>query len=1267
MLKTKFGTRLFSLLLVLVCVFALVGCTGGATDPSGEAIADATAKAEEIQAQLIWDKTAMSQVTSNVKGFITKTKYANVTVEWESSEPDVLDIEGNVTRPDYEDPRAVVVEEATETASAVKAVPVTMTATITAVAEWEISGKEYSKEIELEKEFVFTIATVAEGTKAGSIAEVKAAAAKYIYDEQGVQRELVSNSSVVFNASVTGIVTAKLNASGSGQFMIHDGTEGIYVYATAEGLEVGDKVNVIGEIYSYYGALQFGSNISVSILEKGAELEAEYRETTPQELEDEGAARNDKGLVKAGYYGGELVNVYGLLVNEAATGGSSDKYHVADAKTGEKLWIYYKAYDAEMEAVLQQYVGKYVKLHGVTYDRDSRLQKNEILWDGIIEEAEAPTLTDEEKVTVALAAISVPAQAEEDFELAAGEGYAWEVVSGATIVIENGVAKVTRGEGDEVVTLKVTVTIGSASASKEFEVKVPAAKLNIITIAEAIALAGTEHNVYTEGKYYVQGIVTEVANDKYGNVYIEDATGKLYVYGMYSSDGATRYDALEAKPQVGDLVTLYGILGAYNGTPQMKNSWLAEYYDVVTIPEAIALGGTEKNVYTEAKYAIQGTVKEVQNDKYGNIVITDGTNEILIYGTYDYKGNRYDALEYKPQVGDFVTVYGILGYYNAAQMKNGTLVETNDPKSTAGITANAVAREHNVYTETLYYAKGVVTEIANTKYGNLYIQDATGTLYVYGLYTADGATRFDAMEVQPQVGDTVIIRGVLGNYNGTAQLKNAQLVVLTAGSGETPEPEHTHVACPECGLCTDPECPGEEAEKCAGHQGETPEVTGGGVADLNTMNNGKASSSYVNFTSANGWAVVNSALNQGAVNPETNANPVFGFLGDENTFAVTLRGGTDKDPGKLTSPVLAGGLAKLTFNYTNLFTDTKFSVTVNIKDAAGNVLKSEVVEYDNPSKEKYVVREYVLEFAVEGEFVIEIVNNCPNALSGNKDRATIWNIAWLGAGQTAPEQPEVPAHTHVACPECGLCTDPECPGEAAEKCAGHEATGPKEVTCAEAATLEDGTEVILKGTIHAIDGDWDTYYKNMNVTLKDESGTFYLFRLSTQVQLGDIVTVTGVIGSYNEAKQLAQGSTAVVTGHDTSYDKEVVEGVVTIKFNDKANRTEFDTSHQVWEQNGIKVTNNKGASTSNVADYANPARFYAGSQIIIEYTANIEKLVITTGGSKNFSSSFTLEGCTVTVDGTVCTIVLDTPATSVEIAKLAAQVRFVSIEVYPAK
>ena len=268
----------------------------------------------------------------------------------------------------------------------------------------------------------------------------------------------------------------------------------------------------------------------------------------------------------------------------------------------------------------------------------------------------------------------------------------------------------------------------------------------------------------------------------------------------------------------------------------------------------------------------------------------------------------------------------------------------------------------------------------------------------------------------------------------------------------------------------------------------------------------------------------------------------------------------------------------------------------------------------------------------------------------------------------APAQPEAPTHKHEACPTCGLCVATDCNGTDAEKCAGHEVVeGPKEYTCAEANTLPVGTEVVLKGTVSQIDGEWDTYYKNMNVTLKDETGTFYLFRLATQVQLGDIVTVTGVIGTYNEANQLAQGGTAVVTGHDASYDKPVVAGVVTIKFNDKAARTEFDGNHQVWEQNGIKVTNNKAASTNNVADYANPARFYAGSSLTIEYTANIEKVVINTAGGKNFASSLTIDGCTVTVDGTVCTIVLNTPATSVTIAKLAAQVRVASIEVYPAK
>ena len=57
------------------------------------------------------------------------------------------------------------------------------------------------------------------------------------------------------------------------------------------------------------------------------------------------------------------------------------------------------------------------------------------------------------------------------------------------------------------------------------------------------------------------------------------------------------------------------------------------------------------------------------------------------------------------------------------------------------------------------------------------------------------------------------------------------------------------------------------------------------------------------------------------------------------------------------------------------------------------------------------------------------------------------------------------------------------------------------------------------------------------------------------------------------------------------------EETATLSFANKAQRTSLSTSKQVWEQNGIKLTNDKGSSTSNVADYANPARFYKSSKI----------------------------------------------------------------------
>ena len=108
-------------------------------------------------------------------------------------------------------------------------------------------------------------------------------------------------------------------------------------------------------------------------------------------------------------------------------------------------------------------------------------------------------------------------------------------------------------------------------------VKEPAAD-STLSVKDAIALgASKESNVYTAGKYYVVGEITEIYNEQYGNMKIKDAEGNiLTVYGTWSADGNTRFDALEKKPAVGDTIKVYGIIGQYNGTPQMKNGWITE-------------------------------------------------------------------------------------------------------------------------------------------------------------------------------------------------------------------------------------------------------------------------------------------------------------------------------------------------------------------------------------------------------------------------------------------------------------------------------------------------------------------------------------------------------------------------------------------------------------------------------------------------------------------------------------------------------------------
>jgi predicted small lipoprotein YifL len=186
---------------------------------------------------------------------------------------------------------------------------------------------------------------------------------------------------------------------------------------------------------------------------------------------------------------------------------------------------------------------------------------------------------------------------------------------------------------------------------------------------------------------------------------------------------------------------------------------------------------------------------------------------------------------------------------------------------------------------------------------------------------------------------------------------------------------------------------------CGNKTPETP-ATSGGSADFDTITTTQASggdSGYsTKYTTTDGWKTENSAIQIGGPSVSNPAFPVVGT--DKNDKAVCLNGKTSA-PGKLTSPTLTGGISKLTMSYTKMFTDTALSVTITVTDLATGAKQTKTVERTvEKDTDKYVVWtfEWELETAIDGEFTIEIVNNCPSQNTGNKDRFTILDLSWTG-------------------------------------------------------------------------------------------------------------------------------------------------------------------------------------------------------------------------------------------------------------------------------
>ena len=151
-----------------------------------------------------------------------------------------------------------------------------------------------------------------------------------------------------------------------------------------------------------------------------------------------------------------------------------------------------------------------------------------------------------------------------------------------------------------------------------------------------------------------------------------------------------------------------------------------------------------------------------------------------------------ETQEEAPGVGDKVAVKGKLTKHNSTpEMDAGctfTILEhsTVEPEEKGKVTIAEFLEakdKFNIYTLT-----GTVSDIQKDKqdstqysvYGNFNLTDSTGTIYIYGLLTADGeAKKF--LELGIEEGDVITLKGSYTEHEGTPQIKNA---IFVSKSGE---------------------------------------------------------------------------------------------------------------------------------------------------------------------------------------------------------------------------------------------------------------------------------------------------------------------------------------------------------------------------------------------------------------------------------------------------------------------------------------------------
>ena len=702
-----------------------------------------------------------------------------------------------------------------------------------------------------------------------------------------------------------------------------------------------------------------------------------------------------------------------------------------------------------------------------------------------------------------------------------------------------------------------------------------------------------------------------------------------------------------------------------------------------------------------ALYKLTGKVANLKASEYGNFDLVDATGSVYVYGLtatpVEKNDKSFPTLGIKE--GDIVTLIGTRTSYNGAPQVGGPAYYVSHEGHTEVTNEEFLAKEVG---DAWYKLTGRIANIVMDKdnptipsaYGNFDLVDENGTsVYVYGLTAAPVAKNDQSFPTLGlKEGDIVTLIGKRAEYKGSPQVGGpAYYISHEAGAAVEYSLDGKQWVAEMDGMQVLFDF-GLAEEGMLAIALPTMDGTGFGLhmAGIYEIQKTDATSGVVsvlqydweNDETYGEFEMPYSELGEASV--KMACETVFGvsepvaFTAVENPYEIQVGGSGDgpdgsipngdywfTNGGKVMAPMAEGATSGVmpandlingASTAKNIFTltyDPDMSY-YTIQDSYGRYLGNE--SWGNeislttvlPSGEDYAYYLWSVDTGFDdGTFDIY------NAASYN-------GFAYSAADNNWYLDP-VSYETDGIRPTLVLAENPV-----------EEPAGPEKLTVAEFAALADGDTVYeLTGTITRIVTPYSSKYNNISINIADETAEIQLYRLSCEgvadpaaLTVGDEITVQGCKGSYNDVAQMAAGGKYI-----SHVDKEAPapeSGSYELSFADAANRTSFSSTQQVWEQNGIKLTNDKAGSTSDVADYVAPARFYKSTSLKVE-KAGMSKIVFYLNSGKpasGLTDSISDSNASVSTEGYVVTVSFTNAVDVFEIPSLAAQIRMDSLTVY---